>query len=160
MTTNITNSFRGILAILLFFLSLPMMGANEVTSKYQVDDLYYTLYDDGTAKVTSSVKESTEIEIPATVAYEDKEYSVTSIGDWAFYACTSLTSIEIPNSVTSIGNLAFYCCYSLTSIQIPNSVTSIGSSAFKDCYSLTSIQIPNSVTSIGSEAFSRCSDCA
>ena len=79
-----------------------------------------------------------------------------SIGDYAFYDCSSLTSITIPNSVTSIGKRAFYDCSSLTSITIPNSVTSIGDYAFYDCSSLTSITIGNSVTSIGSYAFSSC----
>ena len=82
--------------------------------------------------------------------------SVTSIGDWAFEYCISLTSIEIPNSVASIGNYAFSECSSLTSIEIPNSVTSIGNYAFSECSSLTSIQIPNSVTSIGGKAFYGC----
>ena len=83
--------------------------------------------------------------------------SVTSIGDFAFRGCSSLTSIEIPNSVTSIGQSAFRACTSLTSIEIPNSVTSIGVYAFYECKSLTSIQIPNSVTSIGVYAFYNCS---
>jgi hypothetical protein len=133
MVTNIKKSFRGILTILLFFLSLPMMGTNGVAGKNQVDDLYYTLYDDGTAEVTSCVKKSTEIEISTTVIYEDKEYSVTNIGDRAFESCTSLISIQIPNSVTSIGDYAFCDCTSLTNLQIPNSVTSIGDGAFSDC---------------------------
>ena len=78
---------------------------------------------------------------------------VTSIGDYAFYDCNSLTSITIPNSVTSIGSSAFCDCYSLTSVTIGNSVTSIGTEAFLDCSSLRSITIPNSVTSIGCAAF-------
>ena len=83
--------------------------------------------------------------------------SVTSIGRSAFYDCSSLTSITIPNSVTSIGDYALGYCSSLTSITIPNSVTSIGDYAFWYCSSLTSITIPNSVTSIGSSAFEGCS---
>ena len=82
--------------------------------------------------------------------------SVTTIGDWAFVRCDSLTSINIPNSVTTIGNSAFSGCSSLTSINIPNSVTTIGKGAFSDCDSLTSINIPNSVTTIKDEAFRGC----
>ena len=83
--------------------------------------------------------------------------NVTSIGDCAFYDCDSLTSVTIPDSVTSIGSSAFWYCTSLTSITIPDSVTSIGEDAFYGCSSLASITIPDSVTSIGSSAFSGCS---
>ena len=78
------------------------------------------------------------------------------IGDRAFYECSSLTSINIPNSVTNIGYRAFWSCKSLTSINIPTSVTNIGDSAFEECSSLTNIDIPNSVTNIGHGAFSGC----
>ena len=82
--------------------------------------------------------------------------SVTSIGNYAFYNCTSLTTVTIPNSVTTIGNQAFCSCTSLTLVTIGDSVTSIGDSAFCDCDSLTSVTIPDSVTSIGDYAFSSC----
>ena len=81
---------------------------------------------------------------------------VTSIGDYAFYFCDSLTSVTIPDSVTSIGYHAFFCCDSLTSITIPDSVTSIGEYAFGWCESLTSVTIGNGVTSIGEYAFGLC----
>ena len=82
------------------------------------------------------------------------------IGSSAFYDCTGLTSVTIPNSVTSIGNSAFSGCTGLTSIEIPNSVTSIGSYAFYECTGLTSVTIPNSVTSIGGWTFAYCSSLA
>ena len=82
--------------------------------------------------------------------------SVTSIGSSAFSGCSSLTSITIPSSGTSIGNSAFYRCSGLTSVTVGNSVTSIGQWAFEDCTSLTSVTIPNSVTSIGECAFRGC----
>ena len=80
----------------------------------------------------------------------------TSIGDSAFYGCSSLTSVTIPQGVTSIGSYAFSGCNSLTSVTIPQGVTSIGSTAFSNCYSLTSVIIPQGMTSIGGSAFSGC----
>ena len=82
---------------------------------------------------------------------------MTSIGWSAFYGCSGLTSITIPESVTSIGKYAFYNCSGLTSVNIPEATTSVGEAAFSGCSGLTSITIPNSVTSIGDFAFSGCS---
>ena len=82
---------------------------------------------------------------------------VKVIGNSAFWLCSSLTNINIPNSVTNIGYEAFSDCRSLTNINIPNGVTYIGYNAFSDCRSLTNINIPNSVTNIGDAAFSGCS---
>ena len=83
--------------------------------------------------------------------------SVTSIGEWAFYNCSSLTSVIIGDSVTSIGEWAFHNCSSLTSVVIPDSVTSIGYDAFRGCSGLTSVTIGDNVTSIGYSAFNGCS---
>ena len=81
--------------------------------------------------------------------------SVTYIGDDAF-SMTALSSVVIPNSVTSIGKGTFWNCTFLSSIVIPNSVTSIEKQAFDGCTSLSSIVIPDSVTDIGESAFSSC----
>ena len=82
--------------------------------------------------------------------------SVTSIESYAFYWCDSLTNVTIGDSVTTIGDSAFYVCYSLTSVTIPDGVTTIGNGAFAVCESLTSVTIPDSVTTIGGGAFASC----
>lgn len=82
---------------------------------------------------------------------------VTKIGSYAFYRCSGLTSITIPDSVTSIEDSVFSYCSGLTSITIPDSITSIEYRAFSFCSKLSSVIIPNSVTNIGEEAFYGCS---
>ena len=82
--------------------------------------------------------------------------SVTTIGLGAFYFCDSLTSVTIPDSVTTIEDNVFTCCSSLTSVTIPDGVTTIGYAAFDDCSSLTSVTIGDSVTEIGDYAFLHC----
>ena len=81
---------------------------------------------------------------------------MTDIGHYAFNGCSSLTSIEIPNSVTSIGSGAFNNCTSLTSIVIPNSVTNIGHDAFADCSSLSEIQLSENLTRLDYGLFTDC----
>ena len=85
---------------------------------------------------------------------------ITSIGDDAFYGCTSITSVKIPAGVTSIGDDAFNGCANLTAVDIPAGVTSIGRSAFEDCISLESVNLPNSLTDLGSSAFATCTSLA
>lgn len=116
--------------------------------RVQIGDLYYNLdATNQTAEVTSQNSSDpywsttiTTANIPSSVTYNSVSYTVTSIGDHAFWYCSGLTSIEIPNSVTSIGRGAFALC-GLTSVTIPNSVTYIGYVAFYGCRSLTSVTI-------------------
>ncbi len=144
-----------------YIFSLLLMLAPMLASAYdaQIDGVYYNLDADAkTAEVTSGDSKYTgKVTIPSTVTYNDVTYSVTKIGNWAFYNCSGLTSVTIPNSVTSIGWDAFSDCTGLTSVTIGNSVTDIGRGAFYNCSGLTSVTIPNSVTSIGSGAFYGCS---
>ena len=81
---------------------------------------------------------------------------LTSIGKYAFYSCRSLISIELPEGVTIIDEYAFDWCESLTNIKLPNSLTSIEYMAFIMCFNLTSIKLPDGLTSIGFGAFSIC----
>ena len=128
--------------------------------EFEVDGIYYNITDEANKTVEvikyKEKKNTGSVVIPESVTYNDATYSVTRIGDKAFYSCRLLTSIKIPNSVTSIGSSAFSGCSGLTSITIPNSVTTIEYGAFSGCRRLTSITIPNSVTSIGENAFRNC----
>ena len=150
-----------------FFLALAASVGTMFAQGTQIGNLYYNLNaTNKTAEVTYKSYADyiynegwniTTADIPASVTYNGTTYSVTSIGERAFYDCSGLTSVTIPNSVTSIGYAAFANCSSLTSVTIPNSVTSIGKYAFYGCSRLTSVTIPNSVTSIGDYAFYECS---
>ena len=125
---------------------------NNVTYTYTVSNGAASIYKNNQVAVSTS---ESVVEIPATLGEE--QYPVTSIGDWAFYGCSGLTSVTIPDSVTSIGEAAFRDCGGLTSVTIGNGVTSIPAMAFLGCSGLTSVTIPDRVTSIGYSAFDACS---
>ena len=126
----------------------PVEKSEKLATKAVPSGLKYSVSSEGVT-ITGYTGSSRSLTIPNAI----DGYPVTSIGDYAFIACRSLTSVIIPDSVTSIGYCAFNSCSSLTSVTIPDSVTSIGSCAFEDCSSLTSVTIPDSVTSIGYYAF-------
>lgn len=137
---------------------------NEITTMPSSDTTVYVWWQEETkpsnfsyrginkVMITEYKGSDSNVVIPAYIG----NIPVTTIGEYAFSNCTSLTSVTIPDSVTSIDNSAFTNCISLTSVTIPDSVTSIGNGAFQDCYNLTSITIPDNVTSIGSDAFGYC----
>ncbi len=107
----------------------------------------------GALTLTAYIGPGGLVTVPATI----NGLPVTAMGAYAFYSCSNLASVTIPDGVTNIGGEAFALCTSLTNVTIPDSVDSIGVDAFGRCTSLGSITIPNSVTSIGADAFYGCS---
>ena len=146
--------------LLLAMLLLPLVASAHYIEVKNADGvtIYYNYINNGTELGVTYGSNSYRgnVAIPEEVTYMNRTRKVTSIGDRAFYECSGLTSVTIPNSVTNIGDYAFAGCYNLTSVTIPNSVTSIGDHAFYECTGLTSVTIPNSVTSIGKYAFCEC----
>lgn len=143
----------------IFLLALLSLAASAEVVEY--DGLWYNLNTvDNTAEVIASqgVQYSGDVSIPSMVYYQNKYYSVTSIGESAFEGCTGLTSITISSSVKSLEKGAFYGCSGLTSVKIPNGVTKIGLGAFSVCTNLISVFIPSSVTDIESYAFDYCNN--
>lgn len=125
-----------------------------------VDGIYYNLdAESQTAQVTKSGQYSSsysgDIVIPSSIEYNETIYTVTSIGEGAFFNSSKLLSVTIPQTVTSIGDRAFTYCSNMVAIDIPNSVTSIGVAAF-GMAALKSLEIPNSVKEIGAGAFNNC----
>ena len=154
---------RLIMAVTMMMLSLQAM-AYDFSYTHQGKTLYYNITSGNTVEVTYYADDyfgndyvSGDVVIPNSVEYNGVTYSVTSIGEAAFYGCSGLTSVSIPNSVTFIGDSAFKGCSGLTSVTISNSVIFIKDYAFYGCSGLTSVSIPNSVTSIGNSAFYGCS---
>ena len=122
-----------------------------------LNGIKYRLNINKTAEVLQNDYSGDIVVIPETVTYNNITYKVTSLGDFCFTHCKSLTSINLPSSITSLGDYCFYHCSSLTSINLPSSVTSLGYGCFLECSNLTSINLPSSITSLGDECFSECS---
>ncbi len=157
------KKFKSLLLAVIGLLCSISVSAHD----FEVEDIYYNITSetDKTVEVTYrggkynsySNEYSGVVIIPESVTYNGNTYNVNSIRDYAFYGCSGLTSVVIPNSVTCIGNSAFSECSWMTSVEIPNSVISIGASAFYNCARLASVKIGNSVTNIGRDAFHYCS---
>lgn len=155
------------LSTLLF---LAILSLTTWAYDFQVDQLCYNILSETEVEVTYQQAPWSEdatypslsgvVIIPSSVTYNETAYTVTSIGNYAFTYCSSLTSVTIPSSVKSIGDYTFFNCSSLNFVTIPTTITNIGGSAFTGCSSLTSVTIPSSVTSIGDHAFLRCSSLA
>ena len=136
---RIIKTFRFICVIVLL-----MTGTSASAYDFTVDGIFYDIvsFDDLTcAVVAGDEKYAGDVVVPGTVTYNNRTLTVTSISSYAFYGCSKLTSITIPNTVTSIGESAFSGCSNLTSITIPNTVTSIEKFAFDGCSRLEKLTI-------------------
>ena len=139
----------------LTLLFASMLATQAWAADFEYNGLYYEKIGGNSVSVVhdDSYTSFTSVSIPDKAIDGEDEYYVTSIGDDAFYECSALESITIPDAVTSIGVSAFESCEALESITIHDAVTSIGDYAFQDCYALESITIPDAVTNIGDNAF-------
>ncbi len=136
--------------------SVTSIGAYAFYECSSLQNVYY----DGTIEEWCNITFGNEYSNPKSYLYYAANlYFLDENGDIEYHGkkySILPNELVIPNTITSINNYAFYRCSSLTSVVIPNSVASIGSSAFYNCSKLTSIEIPNSVESIGSSAFYEC----
>ena len=169
MNNHLPNSLRALFLSLAVLLSLPVLAVEVYVNRIRYDLNAET-------KQAAVIKNSFgnysgKVVIPESVEHEGATYSVTSIGDHAFYYCSGLTSVTIPNSVTSIGEYAFSDCYGLTSVHISDIAAwcniRFGDNTSNPLYyahhiyfngdDVKDLVIPNSVTSIGERAFYDCS---
>ena len=133
------------------------VNPEDVTWRLEGEERHYRLIISGTGAMADYVSFSDQPwkDYRSSIRKVVIGDGVTTIGDYAFYRCSRLTSINIPAGVTSIGSGAFSNCDGLTTVTFDgtSTLTSIGSGAFLDCFNLTSITIPSSVTTIGDSAF-------
>ena len=96
-----------------------------------------------------------QITIPESFTFEEKEYTVTELNEEVFEGCTGIESVTVPGSVRIIGASAFYGCTNLKNVTLENGLKSIQDDAFALCSSLESIQLPSTLEYIGRTAFTR-----
>ena len=133
--------------MLLALLPAQLSAQDYFYYTYEGHNFYCTVLDVEARTVElgrGTSKASGAVVIPAVVSDGTNEFTVVSLGRYAFKNCDKLTSIEIPNTVTSIGEGAFFQCTGLTSIEIPGSVTSIGREAFYYCRVLRKFTLADS----------------
>lgn len=134
-------TFISMLTLFLLMVSTQASAYDVAVENEDGVTIYYNYINDKTELevVRNRYYYSGTIKIPNSVTMSDKTLNVTSIGEYAFSSCTSLTSITIPDGVTSIGSHAFEYCNSLTSVAIPSSVKSVGYTAFAGCFNLQKV---------------------
>ena len=129
----------------------------EVWVTYPCFRDYYANGDHITTYYYGFDKPAGDMVIPATITHNDTVYTVTRIDFSAFYECSEITSVVLPNTLTFIGQRAFLSCHGITGeIVIPDSVTIIGTNAFFYCNNITSVVFGNNLSEIRSYSFAQC----
>lgn len=132
----------------------------EMTCDFVEDAIFYNILDGNTVEVANIVRNtesySGDIVIPQTITHDGTTYTVTAVGDGAFYYGHQLYTLELPSTVNSIGNYAFYECINLESVNIPEGVQYLNYCSFAHCRALSDITIPSSVTWIAQNCFYGC----
>lgn len=151
---------------LIIILSILLCGIENVSAyNFIVDGITYTNSSSSTCYVTyegdtyihdAGTGYSGDIVIPSHVTYDNREFEVTAVGEYAFYNCTLLKSVSLPSTIKDIGKAAFSGCRSLLSVNIPDGITIIHEYTFEGCKELSSITIPNTVSVIGEQSFNGC----
>ena len=142
-----------ILMVIIITLSVAPAGAFTANAA-DIDYLTYKI-ENGEVTITDCSTEATgEITIPDEI----DGAKVTNIGGLAFYNCSSLQVVNLPESIVSIGERSFKDCVSLEVINLPESLVSIDERAFEKCTSLQNVEFPETVTSIGKKAFYQCTN--
>ena len=130
-----------------------LFGAIKVNAAILIGGINYNISGTSASVTTTPVGGGTVV-IPSTFVFGGTTYTVVSIEHYAFQY-TGLTSVVIPDTVTSIGDYAFRNCNSLTSVVLSKSLLSIGQLAFEYC-GISSITIPSTVQNIDFAAFYGC----
>ena len=134
-------------------------------SRVEIDGLVYKMDPANLTAVVIADKEEDEsnyaslpskVYVPATVNCANKTFKVTGIGDNAFYTCSAIQEIVLPESLVSVGDAAFYSCANLQHVSLPSSIRRIGKGAFWNCSELSEITIPQGVTAIPENTFNGC----
>ena len=142
------------LLLALLFSSQSMLAAVE----FESDNIKFTVTNAGdltcaVSGLTDSGKEMESIQIPETVEFLNKNFTVTAIDRYAFTENKTVKNIALPTSVTSIGEYAFNECSNLSEINLPDNISTIGRYSFAECTSLNEIILPESLTTIDSYVF-------
>lgn len=145
--------FRKTVAFLALFtvLSILALSIPATALAAQSGDFQYNVVG-GTVEITRYTGRGGAVTVPATIGGK----KVIIIGESAFKACDTITSIVLPNGIVQIGDSAFSYCDKLTSVTIPNSVTSMGIAILYECKNLTTVTLPDQLKIIPDFTFSQC----